>query len=252
MGKRAVGPASTEKMREVLCEIAKRLGEVPTSSGELIRKRAETSDSLYKNLDGMKEKEINVAGAVATERNGDGRPVFPNEAVRNAEISRRLKADTEYQGIQKEVDRLRQELRKLDAQIEETSQRHRSDSNIVNLVSSMLGAGLKDEAARILSAYAEGITTPKTPIESSTSEMQQTRDKDGDLETGVFLVLETRPGRNEGTIRAYVEAKDGTRTALFAKNGAGQTLATAIGKKVEAQYRRLDKGLYAIRVCPVA
>jgi len=241
-------------MREVLCKIVKRLGEAPALSGSLIEKRAEIADSLHKNLDSLKEKEIDAAGAVATERSKDGRPVFPNEAVRGAEILRRLKADSEYQNIREEADRLRLQLRKHDARIEETRQRHQSDSNVADMVSSMLRVGLKDEAAAVLAAYSDPQeSASKESNSEKTSEDKDIPEKmDGDLETGVFHVLETRPGRREGTIRAYVEAQDGTRTALYAKNGAGQTLAAAIGKEVEAQYRRLDKGLYAVRVCPVA
>lgn len=267
MGKRAAGgPLVPSGMREVLIDIAKRLGEVPTLSGELVKKRAEVSDTLHKNLDSMKEREVQVAGAVASEKNGDGKCVYPNEQARQAEFARRLQADTEYQNVKAEVDRLRQELRELDARIEETGRRHRSDSNMACLVASLLGAGLKEDAEAVLTAYAGGTgmaaeveDAGKTVEHDSHAEAPakpaapETPAPSGgeDLETGVFKVLEARPGKNEGTIRAYVEGTEG-KVALYAKNGAGKALAAAVGRTVEAKYRRLDKGLYAVQVRPVA
>jgi len=250
-------------MREVLVDIAKRLGELPVVSGELSLKRAEIADKLHRNLDIAKEREVEIAGAVASEKNGDGKCVYPNEQARQAEIARRLQADAEYQNVKAEVDRLRQELRELDAKIEETGRRHRSDANIAFLAASLLNAGLREDAEAVLMAYAEGTGktaevggTGKTveqdsraeaPAEKATLETPTSED----LETGVFKVLEARPGKNEGTIRAYVEGPEG-KVALYAKNGAGKVLAAAIGGTVEAKYRRLDKGLYAVQVRPVA
>jgi hypothetical protein len=239
-------------MREILCDIAKRLGEIPTLSGELTKRRAGTSDSLHRNLDTMRGKEILISGEVAAERNRDGRAVFPNEAARQAEVARRLQADVEYQNVKADVDRLRQELRELDAQIEENGRRHRSDSNIVNLVASLLSAGMKDDAAVILAAYG-GTAFTVAPVQQVSGNIQAPQDTGDGLETGTFRVLEVRQGRKPETIRAYVEeCQDGTRVALYAKNGAGRTLAGAIGKIIRADYRRLDKGLYAVSVQAVA
>lgn len=249
-------------MREVLVDIAKRLGEAPALCGELVRKRAEISDTLHKNLDSMKEREVQVAGAVASERNGDGKPVYPNEQARQAEIARRLQTDTGYQFVKGKVERLRQELRELDARIEETGRKHRSDSNMAYLVASLLGAGLKEDAEAVLAAYAEGSRTAAVEDDADHDSRNDAPAKPGapgtpapsgggDLETGIFNVLEVRPGKSEGTIRAYVEGPEG-KVALYAKNGAGKALAAAVGRTVEAKYRRLDRGLYAVQVRPVA
>lgn len=262
MGKRASRVAREYRwqMRDVLIDIAKRLGEAPALSGELVRKRAEISDALHKNLDTMKEREVEVAGAVAAEKNGDGKPVYPNEQARQAEIAKRLQADTGYQFVKGEVERLRQELRELDARIEEAGRRHRSDSNMAYLVASLLSAGLKQEAEDILAAYSDSTSgVAGAPEQNSRSEAEAklqalpeaSSSGSEELETGVFRVLEARPGKSEGTIRAYVEGPDG-KVALYAKNGAGKTLAAAVGRTVEAKYRRLDRGLYAVQVRPVA
>ncbi|MDH7577166.1 MAG: hypothetical protein QHH75_04900 [Bacillota bacterium] len=257
MGKRAAGgPQVPFKMREVLVDIAKRLGEIPTLSGGLVKRRAEVSDALHKSLDSMKDREVQVAGAVAAEKNGDGKPAFPNEQARQAEIARRLAADPGYTFTRAEADLRRAELKELDAEIEQVGRRHRSDSNVAYLVASLLGAGLKEDAEAVLTAYAEG--TGKTVEHDSHAEAPakpaapETPAPSGgdDLETGVFKVLEARPGKSDGTIRAYVEGPEG-KVALYAKNGAGKTLAASVGRTVEAKYRHLDKGLYAVSLRPV-
>lgn len=69
----------------------------------------------------------------------------------------------------------------------------------------------------------------------------------GELSEGVFKVLEARESR-PGVIRAYAEAEDGTKTAIFAKNGAGKELAASVGRNVRVSYKCLDKGLYAVKV----
>ncbi|MGB9792586.1 MAG: hypothetical protein ACPLTR_08435 [Thermacetogeniaceae bacterium] len=244
-------------MREVLIDIAKRLGEIPTLTGELVRRRAEVSDLLHKVLDSLKEREVETAGAVASEKNGDGKPAFPNEQARQAEISRRLQADAEYRRMRDETDRLRQELRELDARIEETGRRHRSDANMVYLVASLLNAGMREDAEAVLQAYAEGAAAAAAPSgeeqagEDTSPAVGQPAEADADdgLEIGTFKVLEARPGKNEGTVRAYVQGALG-KAVLYAKNGAGKLLIASVGKTVEAKYRRLDKGLFAVQVRP--
>lgn len=242
-------------------DIAKRLGEAPALCGELVRKRAEISDTLHKNLDSMKEREVQVAGAVASERNGDGKPAYPNEQARAAEIARRLNADTGYQFVKGEADRLRQELRELDARIEETGRRHRSDANMAYLVASLLSSRLKEDAEAVLEAYAEGAVPAPAPAEEQgergepvdgqpNGKTPPPHEQDG-LEVGTFQVLEARQGRSKDTIRAYVQGALG-KAVLYAKNGVGQVLASSVGKTIEAKYRRLDRGLFAVQVRPVA
>ncbi|MQL52487.1 hypothetical protein GFC01_09470 [Desulfofundulus thermobenzoicus] len=61
-------------------------------------------------------------------------------------------------------------------------------------------------------------------------------------------MLEVRSGKSPGVVRAYCQAIDGTKHAVYAKNGAGQALAGAVGKTVEIKYRQGDRGLIALDV----
>jgi hypothetical protein len=241
-------------MKDILEAVAKRLGEAPALAGELVRRRAEVSDALHKALDRAKEIEARVGGEVAAVKNGDGRPVYGNEAARAAEIARRLAADREYQAAQQEADRLRKELAELDARLEEAGRRHRSDANMAYLVASLLGVGLRPEAEAVLAAYAEGWaaqvteTPPALAGESVAPAQEPTSAKgEADLAEGVFRILEVRPGKSEGTVRAWAEGQEG-KVALFAKNSVAKALAGAVGRQVRVRYRKLDKGLFATKV----
>jgi hypothetical protein len=236
-------------------------------------RRGELSDRLHRTLDVMKEIEAQTAGEVASETDGNGGKRWPNEAARNAEIQRRLAADAGYQALRAEADRLRQELRAADAEIEQVGRRHRSDANMAYLVASLLGAGLRAEAEAVLAAYGAKQEAPEEPQAQAEAEppkadaqaepkaqepktepqaqgQGQAPKADG-LETGTFTVLEVRAGKSEGTVRAYCEGPDG-KTAVYAKNGAAKVLSGAAGRKVEVRFHRLDKGLFAVEARPVA
>uniref|UniRef100_A0A7C2EI93 Uncharacterized protein n=1 Tax=Ammonifex degensii TaxID=42838 RepID=A0A7C2EI93_9THEO len=237
-------------MREILCEVAKRLREAPDRAAELTLKRAEVSDALHKALDAVKQKEAEVAGAVAAEKNGDGRPLFPNEAARNAETSRRLQADAGYQAARAEVDRLRKELREVDSEIERVGRRHRSDANLAYLAANLLAAGMREEFEAMLAAYGTADRAPQDKPEAK-AEAEAKPEAKQDVDTDTFKVLEVRPGKSEGTIRAYCEGESG-KVAVYAKNGVAKVLAGAVGGKVQVKYRKLDKGLFALEARPVA
>lgn len=217
--------------RKVLTEIARRLGEAPDRAAELTLRRAEISDRLHRVLDGLKQREAEVAGQVASEKNGDGKPKFPNEQARQAEAQRRLAADQDYQNLRQEADRLRQELRQLDAEIERVSRRHRSDAGIAYLAASLLAAGMREEFEAVLRAY--GTPTPEAGAEKT----------DG-LEEGVFRVLETKTSE-KGVLRAWCEGPEG-KVAVYAKGETAKALEESRGKEVKVRFRRLDKGLYAV------
>lgn len=262
-GKRAAGgPRVPWRMREVLAEIAKRLGEAPAAIGGLVRKRTEASDALHKALDTAEQIKAEVAGAVASERNAEGKPAFPNEQARLAEIARRLEADPGYRLAKEQADRLRAEVKEVEAQLEELGRRHRSDVQVAYLVASLLGAGLREEAEAVLRAYAEGCragtgeTEPEKPEAEGQPEVQpapaaeEARKEDG-LEEATFRVLEAR-ANERGVVRAVVCVPGGEKAAVFAKNSAAKALLGAVGKEVAVRYRRLDRGLFAVQVRPVA
>lgn len=80
------------------------------------------------------------------------------------------------------------------------------------------------------------------------AQAQATAQNGDGTETGTFTVLETRAGKSPGTVRAYCQAADGNKVAVYAKNGNGQVLAGAVGKTVNVKYRQGDKGLIALNV----
>ncbi|ADI02762.1 hypothetical protein [Syntrophothermus lipocalidus] len=113
----------------------------------------------------------------------------------------------------------------------------------------------RNELLRRAEDLAAEIETLKTmlmmqvpPVEPDVSVPIQ-QDQPGEEETaeGVFRVLEARESK-PGVIRAFVEAEDGTKTAMYAKNGAGRELASSLGKTVTVTYKKLDKGLFALKV----
>lgn len=61
-------------------------------------------------------------------------------------------------------------------------------------------------------------------------------------------VLEARPGKSEGTIRAYCQTEGGEKVAVYAKNGTGKKLAGAIGEAVAVKYKEMDHGWFAVAV----
>lgn len=271
-------------IREVLTEIAGRLGGAPDRAAGLIRERAEAADRLHKALAALEELEARVAGEVAAERDGDGRPAFPNEAARKAEALRRLAGDREHQALKAEADAARARLRGLDAEIERASLRHRGDAVIVQLAAALIGAGMADAAEAVLEAYhraangtggstnagdanaqdqapqgqghtrAPGQSQVQPQVGGQGESQPQGHDqgRDNGPEAAVFTVLEARPGSSPGTVRAWCEGPDGRKVAVYGKNGAGEALAQAVGRRVEVKYRRGDKGLIAVEARPVA
>ncbi len=243
-----------------MVQIAVRLREMPDRAAELVLRRGELSDRLHRVLDDLKAREAEVAGVVAAETDGNGGKKYPNEAARNAEIRRRLQADPAYLAATTEADRLRQELRAVDAEAEQVGRRHRSDCQVAYLVTSLLGAGLRAEAEAVLAAYGaepeaqrepQAQAEPEPPKAEAEPKTEPQAPKADGLETGTFTVLEVRAGKSEGTVRAYCEGPDG-KTAVYAKNGAAKVLSGAVGRKVEVRFRRLDKGLFAVEARPVA
>ena len=251
MGGGPPGARLPAKMREVLTRIARGLQEAPDRAAELVLRRGEVNDRLHRTVDVMKEIEVRTAGEVAVETDGNGGKRWPNEAARNAEIRRRLQADPAYLAATAEADRLRQELRAVDAEIEQVSRRHRSDANMAYLVANLLGAGLRAEAEAVLAAYGSEPEAPEEPQAQAEPESQAQAPKADGLETGTVKVLEVRPGQAQGTVRAWCEGPEG-KVAVYAKNGAAKTLSGAVGRQVTIRYRRLDKGLFAVEARPVA
>lgn len=88
----------------------------------------------------------------------------------------------------------------------------------------------------------ENIADFKTPAQNA-----QAAQNDGTA-TGTFTVTEARATKSPGVVRAYCLAVDGSKVAVYGKNGNGQTLAQAVGKQVQVKYREGEKGLIALSV----
>jgi len=234
---------------EVIKRVIKRLGESPTRAEALSQTRAEACDRLHQLLDRQNAIEVMVAGEVAAERGADGKPSFPNEALRRAEEYRRLSTSIEYQQVLQEVDRARRELRALDAEIESVQRRHASDLAVVGLVTVLLNAGKSEEVEEILAAYTGGQAEAATPAEQAASPVADPTSETPEEVT--VIVLETRAAKSEGVVRAWCRLADGSYTAVFGKNGIGQTLAAAAGKAVKVRGKQGNAGLIALRVDPV-
>ena len=111
----------------------------------------------------------------------------------------------------------------------------------VMIIAALVNAGLKTEAVKFLKMVSTKEETAAAKEESEDKEQKE-------LLTGIFKVLEVRPGATEGTVRAYAEAQeDGSKVALYGKNGAAKTLSAAVGKTVKATYRPVDKGLFVVQ-----
>jgi single-strand DNA-binding protein len=90
--------------------------------------------------------------------------------------------------------------------------------------------------------------TPAASADRVEERPEKPEDEKSNLKAATFKVLEAHTTRN-GAVWARCESGDG-KVAVFAKNGAGQTLLDAIGKQVSIRYRTLrDTGnLFAVAV----
>ncbi|KUK40540.1 MAG: Uncharacterized protein XD69_1412 [Clostridia bacterium 62_21] len=249
------------EIREVIVDVVKRLGEAPEVAYRLAKQRGDVSDALHRALDRMRDIEARVAGEVAAERNGDGKPVYPNEATRNAETARRLAADRDYQAARNEVDRLRAGLREVDAEIERVSRRHRSDANLAYLVGALFQAGRPELAEAALAAYRQAKPGPQ-PQEAPPPPEPTTGDPGGEpalphdgpqvgMITCRLKVLEVRD-TDRGGVRAWCKTGFNGHTAVFARGQAAEALRGAAGKVIEVEGKKLDKGVYAVKVRAVS
>lgn len=144
------------------------------------------------------------------------------------------------------------ELKKLSIEVEKEQEliarRFKADTTILAAVTALFSGGRVEDAEALLTAYAAKLS-PET--ETPTVEEKQPKKTNG-LETGTFTVLEAKM-TDRGAVRAWCQKDDtGEKIAIYAKGDSGKTLASAVGAKVEAKYRKVDKGLFAVSVKEVA
>jgi hypothetical protein len=247
---------------KTLKELVEKTRTLPEQVAAMMAELAAKKQALHDLLAGQKEIEARVAGEVAAENGTDGRKKFPNEEARKGEVARRLKADTRYQAIEQELNRVRLELVELETNLERARYEFRAASTLLTLLASavqanrpdieqaVLAHGAEPEAAEEPQAQAEP-EPPRAEAEPKPEPQAQGQAKADSLETATFKVLEVRSGKSEGTVRAYCEGPEG-KVAVYAKNGAARALSGAVGRQVQIRYRRLDKGLFAVEARPVA
>ncbi|TEB04755.1 hypothetical protein Psch_03517 [Pelotomaculum schinkii] len=222
---------------------------------------------LHDILDAVKRREVLVAGQVASEKKG------ANEDLRKAETLKRLEHDGEYQSLKEKLQDARVNLAFAEAELEGEKAGHAGLVAMTGLVTAMVNAGQISDLENVEAVMsgmlgyvgqgnktgqkvAGGIATSgnhqgqtlnaaaKSPVQGFS---QPTAQEENDVESGAFMVLEARESK-PGTIRGYCQSSDGTKVAIYAKNGIGQTLARAVGGFVQVAFRRGDKGLIASSV----
>jgi protein tyrosine phosphatase (PTP) superfamily phosphohydrolase (DUF442 family) len=239
-------------MLRTLIEQAQRLpGEVET----LIRQAAETKQRLHDLLQDRAKLEAQVAGEVANETNGDGKKKYPNEEARKAEIARRLQASEIYQVNEEAIRKAREAVVDLEARLDRNRYEHRAATALLNLLAAAIQAGRQDVEEAVLTK--PGVNPEEQKAEARKKFTKTVKEVANGNSTGVngnglkeakVTVLEARPGKTEGTIRAYCQTEGGEKVAVYGKNGTGKKLATAIGEAVVLKFKEIDHGWFAMAV----
>ncbi|AEG15167.1 hypothetical protein Desku_1587 [Desulfofundulus kuznetsovii DSM 6115] len=158
----------------------------------------------------------------------------PNQRTSSPELAK----------LREELNQARAEYAASEAKLEALKARHTGAVALANLLAAMVQAGKDTQALEAVVEKALGGEQAQ-PDQKAQPDGQTAVDG---TETGTFKVLELRQGKNQGVVRAWCEGADGRKVAVFAKNGAGQALAGAVGKMVEIKYRQGDRGLIALGV----
>lgn len=184
--------------------------------------------------------------------------------VREAQLNSTANKDKDQvlQKLQQELNDVRVQYAVAEATLEKVKAEQSGLISLVGLLTASIQAGKLKETTEIEAAIAkiidpESLGLPKEKEEAQEgkidndmpqSSLHGTETQGDEMESKVFTVLEVRNGKSEGTIRAYCEARDGSKHAVFAKNGNGKKLVDSVGKSVSVKYRQGDKGLIAFAV----
>jgi len=152
--------------------------------------------------------------------------------------------------FREQVSRARAEYARAEAELERVRCEHTGLVALASLLAAHIQSGRDTSVLEGVLARALGVEDPVevVPADEVPAKDGVDRPLAEGPETGTFTVLEVRPGRSPGTIRAYCEAEGGVKYAVFAKHSAGQVLAGAVGRKVVVKYRPGDRGLIALSV----
>ncbi|RPF47106.1 hypothetical protein EDD75_1379 [Thermodesulfitimonas autotrophica] len=229
---------------------------LPGEVERLTLKLYETKQRLHTLLEDKAKLEAQVAGEVAGETDGNGKKRYPNEEARKAEIAKRLAANEIYQANEEAVKQAREEAVALEAKLDRARYQHRTATTLLNLLASAIQAGRKDIEEAILSSteaakreaakkFVEGV---KEIAKGNGSSNGNGNGNGNSLKEAKVTVLEARPGKSEGTIRAYCQTEEGEKVAVYAKNSTGKKLAAAIGEAVALKFKEMDHGWFAVSI----
>lgn len=82
----------------------------------------------------MKEIETDVTYDVSTESDGNGKKTYSNETLRNAELQKRLKSNSEYETLKMQYDHLEKQERYMKTEVEMIDKKFRVMEQLVMLV----------------------------------------------------------------------------------------------------------------------
>ena len=159
--------------------------------------------------------------------------------------------------LHQELNQARAEWAAADARLESLKARHAGAVALANLLAAYVQTG-KDTAGleAAVEAALNGQQAQKPAVQPAPAQPAQQAQPNGQVAqgqnegtaTGTFTVTEARATKTPGVVRAYCLAEDGSKVAVYGKNGNGQTLAQAVGKRVQVKYRQGEKGLIALSV----
>ncbi|ABO49387.1 hypothetical protein Dred_0849 [Desulforamulus reducens MI-1] len=174
--------------------------------------------------------------------------------VREAQINNTANKDKDqvFQKIQKEINDVRVQYAVAKASLEKAKADQAGLISLVGLLTVSMQAGRDTkELESVISMAICGNPNELVCQEErkEKSEAAGSQGKENGMESGVFNILEIRDS-SPGTIRAWCDGEDGSKSAIFVKNGMRQKVIQAqeLGKKIFVKYRQGDKGLIAYGV----
>ena len=102
--------------KEEIRQIKRQLLELPARIAELKRRAREHRAAADEIRSRMQDIEAELISQIAVATNGSGKPVYPNETARNAELKRCLAKHLDYQRLKSVL--LQTELKRDEAEIE--------------------------------------------------------------------------------------------------------------------------------------
>lgn len=223
-------------MLEKLVEKALNLpGEIEKAALEL----AEKKQALHDMLAVRQKLEAEIAGKVVNETNGDGKKKYPNEEARRAEIARRLAEDKDYRTLEEDLKAIRQEVIRLEAQLERLRLEHKTAVAIISaLGSESLVQALKDRE------LVNGFVNSAKEVQ----ENQKNAARNGTFDVAKVRVLKVEPGKSEGTVKATCRTEENREVVIYAKNDVGKRLSQSVARTITIKYKELDQGWFCVGI----